>query len=198
VDQIIPISFPYDIPGTDLTIQRIGGYSGIFLEDGSDSDISNVAAMILVNNGSMGVELADISLYCNGSLLQFRATALPANSTIMVQEVNATGHVKNGVYTECSASVATRDFFELSDDAVSVMETDDGALQVTNLTDETIPCVRVFYKFHMDSQDLYVGGISYVAKLVDLEAGQSQSIMPSHYLPGSSRVVMVRIYDTAE
>ena len=198
VEQVIPLKFPYTIPGTSLTIQKIGGYSGIFLEDGSDGEVTDISAMMLVNNGSVGVELAEITVYCNGDPLTFKATAVPAGARIMVQELNATAYVSGATYTECSASVAIRDTFELSEDMVSLTETEDGALLVKNLTGETIPCVRVFYKFYMPSEDIYVGGIAYVAKIVDLQAGQSQTIIPSHYLSGSSKVVMVRTYDSAE
>ena len=86
----------------------------------------------------------------------------------------------------------------MSEELVLVEENDSGALEVTNLTGAELPCVRVFYKFYMPSEDIYVGGIAYVAKIVDLQAGQSQTIIPSHYLSGSSKVVMVRTYDSAE
>lgn len=79
-----------------------------------------------------------------------------------------------------------------------VTENADHSLTVTNLTGEDIACVRIFYKLYMQDEDVYVGGITYNARLVDLPAGGSQTVTPSHYAKGYSRVVMVRTYDTAE
>ena len=86
----------------------------------------------------------------------------------------------------------------MSADQVKVEETENGSLLVTNLTDEEIPCVRIFYKFYMEEEEAYVGGITYTAKLTGLSAGGSQTVSPSHYAAGSSRVMMVRTYDSAE
>lgn len=50
----------------------------------------------------------------------------------------------------------------------------------------------------MEDENTYVGGITYTAKITNLQAGDSQIIQPSHYLKDSSRIMMVRTYDTAE
>ena len=86
----------------------------------------------------------------------------------------------------------------MSEDKVQVEESGEQSLTVTNLTDEDIPAVRVFYKFYMEDEGTYVGGITYTAKLTGLSAGGSQTVSPSHYAAGSSRVMMVRTYDSAE
>ena len=78
------------------------------------------------------------------------------------------------------------------------METEDGQLEVTNRSSQDLPCVRLFYKFYMSDEDVYVGGITYTAKLVDLAAGESALVRPSHYAPGSSRIIMARVYESAE
>ena len=88
--------------------------------------------------------------------------------------------------------------FEMSEEQVQVQENGDQSLTVSNLTNEDIPAVRIFYKFYMEEEETYVGGITYTAKLTDLKAGESRKITPSHYVSGYSRVMMVRTYDTAE
>ena len=42
-------SLPYAIPNTNLQIQKIAGYKGIFIEDGSDKEVSNITAIALKN-----------------------------------------------------------------------------------------------------------------------------------------------------
>lgn len=189
--------FPYVIEGTELTVQNISSYDGIFLEDGSDGEVTGVAAMVVENTGDTNVEYAAITISCNGETLEFDASDLPAGATVVVQEKNKTPY-QSGTYTDCSAVVAEMGDFEMSEDQVKVEETESGSLLVTNLTDEEIPCVRIFYKFYMADEETYVGGITYTAKLTGLSVGASQTVTPSHYAAGNSRIMMVRTYDSTE
>ena len=191
------ISLPYSIAGSSLVIRGIASYDGIYLEDGSDSEISGVTAIVLQNTGDTAVEYASVSISRDGTALQFDASAVPAGGTVVVQEKNRTSF-QEGNYSDCTATVAEISGFEMSEDQVKVEESGNQSLTVTNLTDQTIPAVRIFYKFYMEEEDAYVGGITYTAKITDLAAGGTQTVTPSHYMEGSSRVMMVRTYDTAE
>ena len=191
------ISLPYSIGGSGLVIRSITSYDGTYIEDGSDSDISGVTVIILENTGDTEVEYASITVNREGTELQFEASALPAGGTVVVQEKNRV-LFEGGNYTDCSADVAEIEEFDMSSDQIRVDETGDQTLTVTNLTDENIPAVRIFYKFYMEDEDTYVGGITYTAKITGLDANASVEITPSHYLKGSSRIMMIRTYDTAD
>lgn len=191
------VSLPYSIPDSGLVIEKFAGYDGIFIEDGSDSDISGVTVMVLTNKGKTNVEYVNISVKRDGKELKFEASAIPAGASVVVQEAGKTAY-KKGTYTDCSADVASADTFEMSKNLVKVEDNGDNSLTITNLTDRAIPCVRVFYKFYMEDEDTYVGGITYTAKITGLEAGKSQKVTPSHFVSGSSRIMMVRTYDTEE
>ena len=191
------IAFPYTIPGTALVIQSVRSYDGVFLEDGSNRDVTGISAMVLVNNGQSGIEYAEITLNQGNTVLRYKATSIPAGATLVVQEATAAKHV-NSKYTACSANVAEASTFELSETMVKVEEIENGTLLVTNLTDETISRVRVFYKFAFEKGKIYVGGITYTAELTALEPGQSARLSASHFAAGSSEVIMVRTYETTE
>lgn len=191
------ISFPYTIPNTSLVIENIASYDGIFLEDGSDVSVTGIYSMVLENSGNTDVEYAKITLNCDDSPITFEVSDVPSGATVVAQEINKTSY-RDGTYSDCSADVAESQGLEQSEDLVSVQENSDGSLTVSNLTDDLIPCVRIFYKFYMSDENAYVGGITYTAKLVDLEPGADQTIVPSHYSQGYSRVVMVRTYDTSD
>lgn len=191
------ISLPYSIGGSGLVIRSITSYDGTYIEDGSDSDISGVTVIILENTGDTEVEYASITVNREGTELQFEASALPAGETVVVQEKNRV-LFEGGNYTDCSADVAEIEEFDMSSDQIRVDETGDQTLTVTNLTDENISAVRIFYKFYMEDEDTYVGGITYTAKITGLDANASVEITPSHYLKGSSRIMMIRTYDTAD
>jgi len=192
-----PISLPYTIPGTTLVLSKIDSYDGIFLEDGSDKEVTGITTIILENKGSKGIEYADVTVNQKGKELKFKATDVPAGKTIVVQELNGTAYNKSDIYG-CTAQVAELDEFEMSETMVEVKELENGSLEVKNLTDKKIPAVRVFYKFALEKGELYVGGITYTAKVTDLEPSDVRVITPSHYIAGSSEIMMVRVYDTAE
>ena len=188
------ISLPYEIPDTGLIVAKVAAYDGIFLEDGSNEEITGVAAMVLTNTADTAVEFAGITLTAGTETWEFRASAIPAGATVVVQEANRT-HFRETAYGDCKADVATLPELEMSSDQVEVTENGGNSLTVTNLTGASIPVVRVFYKYYLEDMDAYVGGIAYTAKVENLEAGASVQITPTHYASGSSRVVMVRTYD---
>lgn len=191
------LTLPCTIPGSSLVIQGISSYDGTFIENGKDSDISGITVIILQNSGKTAVEYANITMEREGNELQFEVSAIPAGGTVVVQEKNQIPFQK-GTYSDCRATVAELDGFEMSEDQVKVEESGEQSLIVTNLTDENIPAVRIFYKFYMEDEETYVGGITYTAKITDLVAGKSVTVTPSHYIKGSSKIMMIRTYDKAE
>ena len=196
--QPVTIELPYTVPGTNLIVQTVSSYDGIFLEDGSDTEVYGITAIVLKNNGAKPVEYTKITMNrTDGAVLEFEATDIPSGAVAVVQEMNKAKYQQYG-FTGGSADIAEVEKLEMSESMIKVEETESGALKITNLCDWEIPCVRVFYKLYMADENTYIGGITYVAKLTGLEAQGSQTIMPSHYTGGYSRVVMVRTYDTTD
>lgn len=192
------VRFPYAIPGTELVIEAVNPYTGVFLEDGSDADANDIYAIILRNKAPTCVEYISITLTRDdGKELSFVASAIDADSRIVVMEAHAEEYVEAD-YDACSADVAQIPAFEMSGELIRVEESKNGALLVTNISDTDIPCVRLFYKFYMEDVNVYVGGITYTAKIEYLAAGETKTVMPSHYARDSSRVVMIKVYDTVE
>ena len=190
------VSFPYAIPDTTLVVQKLNSYDGIYLEDGSDTPISGVAAIVLTNTGSAGVDYAEILLDGTSTDFRFTASGLAGGASMVVMEAGKAPAVQQD-YVQITADAAMTDRFEMSEGVLLVEETADGKLQVTNQSEQDIPCVRVFYKFYMEAENVYVGGITYVVKIEDLKAGASAQVAPSHYAVGSSRVIMAKTYETS-
>ena len=190
------VELPYAISGTELTVDKITSYDGIFIEDGSDEEISGVTAMVLTNKGDTDVEYAEVTAQQSDQTLLFKASAVPAGATVVVLEANRAGWSDESV-TQIYASATDGSDFEMSEDLIQIEDNGDDSITVTNTSDEAIPCVRLFYKYKME-EDIYVGGIAYAAKLTDLGEGESQTVRPSHYVSGSSEVVMARTYETAD
>lgn len=193
--EIKGLDFPYAIADTELVIVQLLPYDGVFLEDGSDTDMDGVTTMLLKNTGSTGIEYADIALKSGDQTLEFTLSAVPAGACVIVQEKNGTAYAER-VFTSCTANVAVLERFDMAAAAIKIEESGDYSLSVTNLTDETISCVRIFYKFYLPAENVYVGGITYTVKVVALGPGETVRITPTHYAKGFSRVMMVRLYET--
>lgn len=184
----------YKANDTDITIQRIKGYSGIFIEDGSDKEVKNVAAIQVKNTSNKQLEFAQIQLYNGSKKLVFDVSTLPANSSAIVMEKNkATFSSSKGV-TYGGTTAGYVDKFEKSS-SIKYKKVDNNGIKVTNTSKKTIPCVRVFYKYKSED-GYYVGGITYTAKIEDLKAGASQTIYPSHFDSDGGQIMMVKTYNS--
>ena len=190
------IEFPYSIGGTELSVDKIAPYDGIYIEDGSDEEISGVAALVLTNHGADGVEYAEVSVSQASQTLSFKATAIPSGASVVVLEAGRTSWSEEPV-TQIYASASDSSEFGMAEDAVQITDNGDDSISVTNVSGKEIPCVRIFYKYKLED-NIYVGGIAYMVKITGLEAGASKTVRPSHYASGSSEMLMARIYDTAD
>ena len=184
---------PYTIPGTSLVIQRIAPYSGIYLEDGSNETVADVAAILLYNGGTEAVEYASVTMVYDNGTLEFTASAIPAGAQVAVQESSRRG-VVGGALRSCTADVALLPEMTMSADQIQIVDNGDNSLTITNLTDQDIATVRIFYKYYYQDQAAYVGGITFTAKISNLIAGGTLTITPSHYSSTGSMVVMIRTY----
>ncbi len=189
--------FPYDIEGTELTICAIKPYSGIFLENGSDEPIENVSTMLLQNQSDQYIEYAKITCLYGETEYVYEAKTLEPNSMMMVQESNGASYIEGG-FDSCTAMAANMDGLEMSAEDVRVETNALGKIRITNISEKDIPCVRIFYKFYLDDIPMFIGGITYTAKLTELKKGEARIITPSHFSNGLSRIMMVRTYDTTE
>ena len=189
------ISFPCQIPGYDLTIEKMAPYNGMFVEDGSNANIENVAMLLVNNNGDFPVEYTQIRVVCGQEELLFDISALPAGEKLVVQEKTGKTILASDA-TSASALVVQGTDMEMSESKVQVIDNGDNTLTVKNLTNETIPTVRVFYKYYMENEQLFVGGIAFTVRISRLGAGASVTVQPSHDTSQTSRVVMVLTYDS--
>lgn len=187
------LQFPCTIPGYDLKIEKMAAYTGLFVEDGSNVQVENVAMLMLHNAGDKPVEYTEISVEFEGETLVFQVTALPAGERMVVQE--KTGKpMPTTPALAASALVVRRAQMEI-DPALTVVDNGNNTLTVTNLTNQEITTVRVFYKYYMEQEDLYVGGIAFTVRITRLAPGGSTTVQPSHFVSTSSRVVMALTYE---
>ena len=190
----VGIDLPYVIPSTDLQLQRVAEYEGVYLEDGSDTSVSNVAMLLLYNSGTEGIEYGKITMKYEDKILEFVVSAIPVDGKVVAQEINQNSCAA-GELLECTADIATRAQLERAEGVIEITDNGDDSLTITNLSNQDIVTVRIFYKYYMEDENTYVGGITYTAKISDLKANESRVVAPSHYVSSGSMIMMVRTYD---
>ena len=116
--------------------------------------------------------------------------------TILVVQEKYGKAIPAGEVTFVSATIVERADMSLSEGKVEVTDNGNNTLTIKNLTSETIPTVRVFYKYYMADEDIFVGGIAFTVRITRLNPGASITVQPSHYASPTCRVVMVLTYDS--
>ena len=185
------ISFPYSIPGTNLIVNQLSPYSGYFIEDGSDQGVSGIAAIVLTNNGG-DLDFVGIGISQGDRSLAFSASQIPAGATVIIQEQNKAAYDIDDYYS-CTATTTESSGFDLAKDKLVIEELNNGSFQVANITEETIPEVKIYFKNYLSSEDVYVGGITYSVTLTDIEPQTAVSVNSSHYDASFSEIVDVEI-----
>lgn len=186
------LTFPHQVGNSDLYIDAVLSYDGMFVEDGTDRNVTSIATIRLSNRGTTPVEYARLTLEQGSRRLEFVATCLLPGATMLVLESSAQ-KVGTADYTSCELALGENASLE-QDSRLLVEETEEGVLQVTNLTDDLIPSARIYYKIYMQDEDVYVGGITYTVNLEDLAPGEPLTVMPTHYSSGNSKIIMSRVY----
>ena len=181
------ITLPAGVPGTALIAYRVSAYDGPFLEDGTDREVFDVAALLVYNGGSKMLTSAEIELKYPDSIYTFTGDYIPPGSWIMLLEQKGRPYRKDAPLG--CAGTQTVDFDETVL-PVLVEDTTCG-MQVCNTGNDTLKDIHVYYKTWLHFPGFYIGGITYHSVIPQLEPGQWVSLQPYHYAPGSSKVVSI-------
>lgn len=183
------ISLPVAVSGTNLIAQKLSPYEGPFLEDGTDREVVDVAALQVYNSGASEVNKARIALFWSDGFYIFEADHIPPGETVVILERSASLYRQRD-YIQCNGWQELGQKDAVSKD-VSVTDMALGTVVVSNLTDETLRNVCVYYKTWLAPPDIYVGGITYMVQIPVLLPNQSKNLYPYHYAVGYSKVVAV-------
>lgn len=192
VDQEAEVITQETIPlNTDLQIEGMANYAGIYMEDGSDEIVTDVMMIILKNTGDQDLQLARVNVIFEGLVAEFEVSNLPAGEMLVALEKNRSPMPKGAYQSVELKNVAY--FAEPMTVMADKLEITggNGYIDVKNITEEDIAGpTRVFYK--NSASDLLYGGITYMATLQEgVSAGETVRVLTGHYSEGNSRVVNV-------
>lgn len=191
-EDIAGMELPYQVPDSSIQILSVGQYTGPFIETGQDIPTDNVLTLVVENTGEKMIEYAEIHLNAGEEEAVFKITALPAETAMMVQELNQLKYSKDITYSYLSAVEAlVQDEKGMHEDQVSVIG-ENGKITVTNNSDENIPELYVCYHT-VQSGGVYRGGITYRVAFENIAAGESKTVESGHFYEKSSSILFVDI-----
>lgn len=168
---------------TFLVAKSIGAYEG-------QEGLSGVAALELWNTGKSDIKYAEVLVEQQERQLRFVVSYLPAGCGIIVPEKNNTPYTRDGITDfRCLTAMPLENGADKG--SIAVIETSRYTLQITNLTSETVGCVRIFYKPYNADRALFEGNVTYCVVIPDLAPGESREIAPYLYASDETKVVAV-------
>ena len=187
-------ALPLDL-GNGLSVKYAGGYSGVYMEDGSNRIVSDVFAIQLENRSGVDLQYGQINVSADGQEYSFAVTNLRADAVVMLLEQGCSPAPETDQFTAEARDLAW--FSEpMSVDAEVLNITGaKGVVNVKNISDQPINgLIHVYYKYIAD--DCYFGGITFRVKVEGgLQPGEIRQVPSGHFDPESCEVVDVTIYE---
>ena len=180
--------YPRSVMGTDLLAVQALEYNGPFWEDGSNEEVSGVAALLVENQGGLMVSSGAVIVEMEKEWLVFEISFLPPGGKVLVLEKDR----KN--YTSVSAITCygwTREEYPENPGLVSVETMGLSGLLLTNHTGCTVPSIQVHYKNYDPEKGMFLGGISYCVTEEDLMPREVRLLNPTYFAARESRIVSV-------
>ncbi|GEM_PF-6316796 len=162
-----------------LSVVEIYSYSGKFIEDGSDEEVNDIIAAVLVNNTSTDYEYVEFTVTTDKATHKFSASTVKAGSVVTSLCKTKDKFEKNesmqsfdiGVKAEFSSPISF---------AEGVLETynSDKTVSVKNVSGTALSNICVYYKKKDDIG--YFGGITFKRTISSLNSGEISQFYSDH------------------
>lgn len=180
--------------GNGMFITNVGGYTGIYMEDGSDELVTGMTMIVVENTGENDIQYAEIFLPIGKEEAKFTLTTLPAGEKIILLEKE---RMEYSGEADCGSAVARN--VVIFDKPLDKMEDKfeirllDGMMNVKNISGSDIKDNIVIY-YKNSAADVFYGGITYRLTVEGGLAGGEVRQMPgSHVSEKGSKVVFVTV-----
>ena len=176
--------------GHGLEILEISGYTGAYMEDGSDEQVKNVLMLRVANAGREFIQYAEITM---GQAVFTLSTLMPGETCLVLEQNRMTYNGGTEWATPTAQNVATfREKPTLCEDKLRI-QTLDGCLNITNVSGADIDGdVVIYYKNYANGT--YYGGITYRVRIAGgMKADEIKQLMVSHFNMDSSKIVFVTV-----
>lgn len=166
-------------------------YTGAYVEDGSDEECTNIAAVTVKNNSDKAWQILSFEVMAGGGTYNFTVTALMPGMTLTVLErdkktlptgAQATyfGITQSGEYAVMPS--VHEDMFEA--------QVYNGIMNLKNISDRDMENdVFVYYK-NKDASG-FLGGITYRVNFGKLKSGELSQRPSAHLKQGNSEILFI-------
>lgn len=172
------------------------GYTGQFVEDGSDESVKNILALRITNNGTQDIQYGEYVFSIDDTVVTFKFSSLPVGQSCVVLEAGKHKYKEEENLNLVTRVVAQTEELPFARDQILIVDNSDDTITIMNLTDKELPSVRAFYKTFDEENNTFVGGITYTAKAESIPAGGGVTVAPAHYHSGKSVVVGSGVYES--
>ena len=183
-----PIIFQYISLDTNVIIENIGTYEGIFYEDGTNRQVFDVAAVMLYNPTDSVISYISVALNTGEEDYIFEGFMLPPKSRVFIPEKSAKKEIKTQVLF---CDIYKIDLQHCADDAVLLEERNWDTLCVTNLSDTTLPHITIYHHHYLPEDGVYIGGRAFETTIWNLQPGIEVEVSPLFYCKGYSKITLV-------
>lgn len=178
--------------GNGIYIEASEPYTGIFWEDGSDSEVEDVWSLKVVNSSDKDIQYLSIHAATEEAEGDFEITTLPAGGEVVVLENSAAAYPQdadNARYESVNLAFFQEELSILPDSLTLYGQ--DNWIKAENISGENIDKdIYVYYKNIKDG--VLQGGITYRAVFPGgIPAGESAEQEVVHYMKDTSQVMYV-------
>lgn len=182
------ITLPCCVSGTDLWIKNLASYDGVFIEDGSNTEVFDTASVVIENKSGDTVLYAQIEIRTEDRSFLFEAMMLPPGSSTLIPEKNGQ-RMPDSEIVYCSGwSVSAQ---QSSSQQLQIHSIDMGTIEVINLCNEPLSDVKIYHKTYLADSDIYIGGKAIETSIAALLPGESLQLKPELYASGYSKIVYI-------
>ena len=169
---------------------ELSAYNGPFVEDGTNDEVQNVAAVRVENRNDTALRYAEFTVYTDAGEFYFTCTTLLPGRTVLLLEQNRAAFKTAAV---SSVSVKSELFFTepptLYPNAF-FLTVGEQVLTLKNISGASVPGDTYVYFKRCDKLG-YVGGITYRVRFTDIPAGQTLSQSSRNLSQGDCELVFI-------
>ena len=155
--------------GADLYCLEFAAYSGVYVEDGKNEMVEDVAMILVENRSLQFLDQATITYIYGNQYATFVLTGLPAGEKCWVMEKNKLTLTEgySFYFEDCVTSYKSE---VIKTPKQLQVDAKDNTLTIENISPNTIENVAVYYK-NTYADGNYLGGITYVMNFGTMESG---------------------------
>ena len=182
----------FELEAEQITAENVSPYDGLYLEYGDEEMVSGLYAMKFTNNSSETIREAQLIFTDGTQELTFWIEMLGAGQSVVAAEQNQlTASAEQLQYVD--GTVAYMEAGVVNMDCVQVSG-GDGVASVTNVTEEDLPLVRVFFRPTDDDGNM-IGGPCRSFMADGIPAGETIEIEAGNWTDNCAVSTVLVVYE---